>query len=113
MGYHPSVGRWIERDPVPYPDGMNMYQYVQSTPVSATDPTGRWTEVERNGGARARVCSDNSGDTWLSLAQKVKHDEDEYQLWVKNENGGSPPSKPEQGMWYSVPNKVIVDYGSY
>ena len=99
MGYHPTVGRWIERDPVLYPDGMNLYQYVQSTPVSGTDPTGQWTEVERNGEPRARVCSDSSDDTWLSLAKKVKHDEDEYQLWVKDEQGNPPPSKPEQGTW--------------
>jgi len=50
--YHPTLGRWIERDPEGYVDGMSLYQYCQSNPVGMTDPTGlegdenAWTEED-------------------------------------------------------------------
>ncbi|MFP4434810.1 MAG: RHS repeat-associated core domain-containing protein [Phycisphaerae bacterium] len=38
--HHPTLGRWINRDPKGYVDGMNLYQYVASRPTAATDPMG-------------------------------------------------------------------------
>jgi RHS repeat-associated protein len=37
---HNGLGRWTRRDPAGYVDGMNIYQYVQSTPLGTTDPSG-------------------------------------------------------------------------
>ena len=46
-GYHvrhrylrPDLGRWTQRDPLGYVDGGNMYEYVQSSPGTATDELG-------------------------------------------------------------------------
>jgi len=42
--YDPSLGRWLQRD-MAYMDGMNLYEYAQSRPTFASDPTGttvRW-----------------------------------------------------------------------
>jgi RHS repeat-associated protein len=38
--YHPTLGRFISRDPLEYMDGMNLNEYVQSNPVAYTDPSG-------------------------------------------------------------------------
>jgi len=38
--YDPKHGRWLQRDPAKYVDGMNLYEYVQGRPVSLTDPSG-------------------------------------------------------------------------
>ncbi len=38
--YHPTLGRWVQRDPMGYDDGMNLYQYVSSSPASTVDPMG-------------------------------------------------------------------------
>ena len=38
--YHPTLGRWTSQDLIPYPDGMNLYQYCCGNPAGATDPTG-------------------------------------------------------------------------
>ncbi len=38
--YDPQTGRWLERDPLRYADGMNKYQYVESNPIRLVDPTG-------------------------------------------------------------------------
>lgn len=44
--YHPTLGRWKQRDPMAYVDGLSLYQYVTSSPPDATDATGlagsRW-----------------------------------------------------------------------
>ncbi|MFP4052961.1 MAG: RHS repeat-associated core domain-containing protein [Phycisphaerae bacterium] len=34
--HHPTLGRWINRDPKGYVDGMNLYEYTASTPTGAT-----------------------------------------------------------------------------
>jgi RHS repeat-associated protein len=38
--YHPTLGRWVQRDPIGYQDGMNLYEYVKSGPFTYTDPYG-------------------------------------------------------------------------
>jgi RHS repeat-associated protein len=38
--HHPTLGRWINRDPKGYVDGMSLYEYVASRPMGATDPMG-------------------------------------------------------------------------
>jgi len=38
--YSPELGRWLEKDPVGYVDGMHMFEYVRSKPLVARDPVG-------------------------------------------------------------------------
>lgn len=38
--YHPTLGRWVTRDPMGLAAGLNLYQYVSSGPLSSTDPEG-------------------------------------------------------------------------
>lgn len=38
--YHPLLGRWLQRDPLGYVDGMSLYEYCRSGPGGATDPMG-------------------------------------------------------------------------
>ncbi|WP_428940598.1 RHS repeat domain-containing protein [Fontivita pretiosa] len=43
---HPGLGRFMQRDPWKYADGMNLYQYVRSGPVRGLDPLGRQALVD-------------------------------------------------------------------
>ena len=39
--YNPVLGRWISRDPIGEDGGVNLYGYVQNSPLISTDPDGR------------------------------------------------------------------------
>ncbi len=43
--YSPSLGRWINQDPVGYVNGANTYQFVMSNPVGNVDPWGLMTVI--------------------------------------------------------------------
>jgi RHS repeat-associated protein len=36
----PTLGRWVEQDPLRYVDGMNLYNNVRNNPIGYTDPSG-------------------------------------------------------------------------
>ena len=38
--YHPTLGRWVQRDPIGYHDGMGLYGYVRNNPLKYGDPEG-------------------------------------------------------------------------
>jgi RHS repeat-associated protein len=45
--YDPAMGRFLQRDPLGYAEGPNLYTYVDSAPTILTDSTGR--HIDRPG----------------------------------------------------------------
>jgi RHS repeat-associated protein len=56
--YDPSLGRYIEADPIGLAGGINQYGYVGQNPVNASDPLG--------------LCADADGDGWASFADWLR-----------------------------------------
>jgi len=58
---HPRFGRFMQRDPMGYADGMSLYEYVHSGPTGWADPLGTkrrwpyWDVVETDSGKARRV----------------------------------------------------------
>ena len=43
--YSPSLGRFLQNDPIGYSDDLNLYAYTYNDPIGRTDPTGAIAET--------------------------------------------------------------------
>lgn len=65
-----ATGSFVERDSpgpmAPYHDGMNLYQYVQSSPIVRLDPSGLWTtaDCDRWYDQCGNLCRAMPNNTW-------------------------------------------------
>ncbi|MGZ8286895.1 MAG: RHS repeat domain-containing protein, partial [Allosphingosinicella sp.] len=46
--YSPTLGRFLQTDPIGYADQVNLYAYVGNDPVSHVDPEGAWSKKVHN-----------------------------------------------------------------
>ena len=100
--YSPTLGRFMQADPIGYADGMNMQAYVANDPVNLIDPTGlKWAWI-----CQGHYCNELPGDPAYRTP------------WYSNE--GNPASKysssyggiafgPAGGMLGYEPPSAVCD----
>lgn len=73
--YDPGTGRFINRDPAGYIDGMNLYRYGRSNPLRYTDPMGLSPESDAWNDSGYQKHVNENLDFWLDwLGSKEIHD---------------------------------------
>ncbi|MDR3615538.1 MAG: RHS repeat-associated core domain-containing protein [Candidatus Obscuribacterales bacterium] len=61
--YSPTIGRFLQTDPLGYVDDLNIYSYVSNNPFTSTDPLGLVAEgTGSNVGARGEGGGNGSGN---------------------------------------------------
>jgi RHS repeat-associated protein len=93
--YDPKVGRWINRDPISFVGGINLYAYCQGNPINFVDPSGL---SSKEGTAPGFIR--NNGPSSVTVA---------FDLY-DGPPGGTVYTLDVPSGYYTNPNKVDVDW---
>jgi RHS repeat-associated protein len=104
--YSPKLGRFLQRDPAGFADGMNLYEYVLSRPSTWVDPFGTEGETTRrivNIRDAVRRYS-KAMEVWLAVAPPRGRDGS----FLYPHPMGDPPALPKELQELTAPFDGIV-----
>ncbi|AOL95470.1 RHS repeat-associated core domain-containing protein [Porphyrobacter sp. LM 6] len=98
--YSPTLGRFMQTDPIGYADGLNMYAYVGNDPVNRFDPTGL-CQIEQLYQTRTVTVGDTTVTTRVPNGVIVTGD--------CSGGGGPGGASPGGGGGGSEGNPIVVE----
>jgi len=82
--YSPTLGRWVQQDPIGYIDGANLYQAMLGAPIGNVDPMGLCAEGDQ---AAPEVWTPFDHARWHRLQAKLFDRNAMYQLGLYRRYG--------------------------
>ncbi|MCK6456826.1 MAG: RHS repeat-associated core domain-containing protein [Phycisphaerae bacterium] len=80
--YNPIWGRWNQQDPLGYVDGVNLYEYVRSNPISILDVLGlSWILGLHSDPGYSGGQDPKDGHAWITLTDTTSGTTTTYGLW--------------------------------
>ena len=67
--YHPTLGRWGQKDKEGYIEGMSMREYVIGNPLGRVDPVGAASRATGAVGSRSNPITSSMVEQWASNAE--------------------------------------------
>lgn len=97
--YHALTGRWLNRDPIGYEGGINLYGYCSNDPIGGVDPSGLLDDKE------VEDCK-NHGKQHGYDAEKVPGKKGSHTWKLKKDGYKSIPLAPTHGSQPDLANLI-------